>query len=127
MKKPIILIISLLLLSTMAWSIDMVRSRRYTTKDGMPQNTVTTICQDAKGYIWIGSRSGLCRFDGRQFELFSETANGDKIGWVHKLRIGDDGETLIIKTHGDRYFRFSPATRIMTRITTPVDQGDLYL
>ena len=37
MKKPIILIISLLLLSTMAWSIDMVRSRRYTTKDGMPQ------------------------------------------------------------------------------------------
>ena len=33
MKKPIILIISLLLLSTMAWSIDMVRSRRYTTKD----------------------------------------------------------------------------------------------
>lgn len=123
MKKPIILIISLLLLSTMAWSIDMVRSRRYTTKDGMPQNTVTTICQDAKGYIWIGSRSGLCRFDGRQFELFSETANGDKIGWVHKLRIDDDGETLIIKTHGDRYFRFSPATRIMTRITTPVDLG----
>ena len=32
--------------------------------DGLPQQAVTTIAQDANGVIWLGTFDGLCRYDG---------------------------------------------------------------
>ena len=37
--------------------------RRYTTRDGLPDNTVLTILEDKNGYLWMSSPSGLIRFD----------------------------------------------------------------
>lgn len=37
---------------------------------GLSQNSVRTIIQDSKGFIWIGTWSGLNRFDGLQFKIF---------------------------------------------------------
>jgi len=37
---------------------------------GLSQNSVRTIFQDSKGFIWIGTWSGLNRFDGMQFKVF---------------------------------------------------------
>lgn len=37
--------------------------RRYTTKDGLPDNTVLTILEDKNGYLWMSTPSGLIRFD----------------------------------------------------------------
>jgi len=35
-----------------------------TSEDGLPQNSVKTILKDSRGYIWIGTRDGLARYDG---------------------------------------------------------------
>ncbi len=40
------------------------------TEAGLPQNTVTAIVQDRDGYMWLGTRDGLARFDGVQFKVF---------------------------------------------------------
>lgn len=104
MRRYIFAILALSFIAIFSKATDIMRFRRYTIADGMPQNSVTTITQDRKGYIWIGSRSGLCRFDGLTFKQFSETSDGQNIGWVHKIRIADDGETLILKIHGDKYY-----------------------
>lgn len=42
----------------------------YTTKDGMPDNYVTCLMQDRTGYLWIGTNSGLARYDGYTFNVF---------------------------------------------------------
>lgn len=41
--------------------------RVLTTKDGLPQSFVSGLVQDADGFIWVGTRNGLARYDGRQF------------------------------------------------------------
>lgn len=42
----------------------------YRTKDGLSNNYVNAITQDAFGYIWIGTKKGLNRFDGLNFRHF---------------------------------------------------------
>lgn len=39
--------------------------------DGLPQSSVTAICQARSGYLWLGTRYGLVRFDGVRFKVFS--------------------------------------------------------
>ncbi len=40
---------------------------QLTNEDGLPSMTVYEILQDQKGYIWIATARGLCRYDGRDF------------------------------------------------------------
>jgi len=44
--------------------------RTWQTKDGLPQNTVNAIVQTRDGYLWVGTSSGLTRFDGARFRAF---------------------------------------------------------
>ncbi|MEN0050595.1 MAG: two-component regulator propeller domain-containing protein, partial [Bacteroidota bacterium] len=41
-----------------------------TTEDGLANLFTTAIFQDSKGFVWIGTRYGLNRFDGYNFELY---------------------------------------------------------
>jgi signal transduction histidine kinase/ligand-binding sensor domain-containing protein len=42
----------------------------WPTERGLPPGDVTAITQDLDGYLWIGTTSGLARFDGLQFSLW---------------------------------------------------------
>jgi len=35
--------------------------------DGLPQSQVTCLAQDRDGYLWVGTRGGLARFNGARF------------------------------------------------------------
>jgi PAS domain S-box-containing protein len=47
--------------------------RHYTVEHGILQNTITCILQDYEGYLWLGTESGLNRFDGIDFKPFEHT------------------------------------------------------
>lgn len=40
---------------------------QYSIGEGLSQSQVRAIFQDRKGFIWMGTHRGLCRFDGRKF------------------------------------------------------------
>src|SRR5262252_7786606 len=42
----------------------------FTTKEGLSDNYVTGVQQDATGYTWISTHWGLNRFDGNNFKHF---------------------------------------------------------
>ena len=42
----------------------------YTVADGLAGDQVTAIVQDSRGFLWIGTRTGLSRFDGVGFRSF---------------------------------------------------------
>ena len=44
--------------------------RSWRTGAGLPQNTVNAVVQTPDGYLWVGTRDGLARFDGVRFTLF---------------------------------------------------------
>jgi len=43
----------------------------YESKDGLPGSTVYCMVQDKDGFMWFGTESGLCRFDGTHFKNFT--------------------------------------------------------
>ena len=50
------------------------RFDHFTQKDGLSNNQVHCIYQDAQGWMWFGTTYGLNRFDGRSFEVFKHDA-----------------------------------------------------
>ena len=45
-------------------------TRKWTTAEGVPENTVTALAQSTDGYLWITTPSGVARFDGIRFETY---------------------------------------------------------
>jgi PAS domain S-box-containing protein len=43
---------------------------RWSTVQGLPQDTIQTILQTRDGHVWIGTQEGLVRFDGHEFTVF---------------------------------------------------------
>jgi ligand-binding sensor domain-containing protein len=46
------------------------RIRRFTSADGLSQDSVNAIIEDHTGFIWIATTNGLNRFDGYRFDVF---------------------------------------------------------
>ena len=44
---------------------------QYITKqNGLPSNDVYGIMQDSKGFVWLTTNDGLCRYDGFEYKNF---------------------------------------------------------
>jgi ligand-binding sensor domain-containing protein len=43
---------------------DQYRIAWWTSENGLPQNTVYSLLQTHEGYLWIGTKYGLARYDG---------------------------------------------------------------
>ncbi|MGD2085238.1 MAG: diguanylate cyclase [Candidatus Aminicenantes bacterium] len=43
----------------------------YQTSDGLPQNHINALIQDQLGYIFIGTQSGIGKFDGKRFQVIT--------------------------------------------------------
>ncbi|MFD0894296.1 hypothetical protein KBB96_09795 [Luteolibacter ambystomatis] len=46
-------------------------NRVWQMSEGLSNNGVNSICQDAQGYIWAATFNGIDRFDGMKFENFT--------------------------------------------------------
>src|SRR5262245_43407890 len=44
-------------------------------EDGLPQSFVSGLQQDKDGFLWIGTRDGLARYDGKAFKTFRQKNN----------------------------------------------------
>ena len=100
--------------ATSLFSRDLVSSfvdfSQLSLEDGLSQSTVTTIFQDSKGLIWLGTRDGLNRYNGYQITTFKNdpleqlSISGNKITSV----VEDLEGYLWIGTDGDGLNRFDP-------------------
>src|SRR5467141_4159366 len=48
-------------------------ARPWESYDGLPNNTVQGLAQTPDGYLWLGTPSGLVRFDGLRFDEIPST------------------------------------------------------
>jgi len=83
--------------------------RFYTISDGLPQTQITCLFQDSKGFIWIGTKGGVSRFDGVEFENFG-LEDGLPSRIVCHISEGPDGKITIACDHGLSVFDGSRLT-----------------
>ncbi|SHE36372.1 Signal transduction histidine kinase [Mariniphaga anaerophila] len=51
-----------------------IQFNHYTIRNGLSENSITSVCQDKKGFMWFGTRnSGINRFDGINFTTYNLT------------------------------------------------------
>ncbi|HEU0227764.1 MAG TPA: two-component regulator propeller domain-containing protein [Arachidicoccus soli] len=69
--------------------------RHYQVEKGLSNNTVFCCVQDKQGFIWMGTKEGLDRFNGYSFDVYR---SGDNSG------LGDSYiRSLYISPNGDMY------------------------
>jgi len=69
-KKLLFLIINLLSL-TVCSQQRIGKFIAYSRENGLGQNTFSKVFESSDGYLWVGSNSGLFRFDGKRFKQIS--------------------------------------------------------
>lgn len=47
---------------------------KFSYNDKLPSNSVIRIYNDKEGYMWFGTKDGLCRFDGYDMKVFRSSA-----------------------------------------------------
>ena len=90
---------------------DPIQFEHLTTNDGLSSNFITTVLQDHRGYLWVGTDGGgLLRYDGYEMKNFRHQA-GDATSlshdWVGAIHESNDG-LLWIGTRGGGLNRFDP-------------------
>ncbi|REA63812.1 hypothetical protein DSL64_05145 [Dyadobacter luteus] len=71
--------------------------------------------QDNKGFVWVGTRNGLARFDGINFKLFQQSANARKSSIASNLIINIKGfnNKIWIEHESGEIDQFDPVTEIV--------------
>jgi ligand-binding sensor domain-containing protein len=75
----------------------------YLIKEGMSQSSVMSIYQDKVGYMWVGTQSGVDRFDGYNFKQYAHDLKNDKtrsIGWVLDITEDKEGNIWTVDVQG---------------------------
>src|SRR3954467_11388201 len=44
---------------------------------GLPHKFITAICRDRRGLMWIGTKQGVCNYDGSRFEAMDGDLKSD--------------------------------------------------
>src|SRR4051794_11723956 len=65
-RRWLYLLVAFLLIYQFASSQEYIFNH-LTTKDGLASNFINCMYQDKKGYLWVGTESGLQRYDGYNF------------------------------------------------------------
>lgn len=87
------------------------------TLEGLAHNNVECIIKDTEGFIWIGTRNGLCRFDGYEIKTFTHSpADSNTLSGNRILSIAEDKSGFLwIGTYNNGLNRLNKTTNTITR------------
>src|SRR5687768_14342529 len=92
---------SLVMPPSVALATPPLSVQRYSLEEGLSQQAVNVIAQDAEGFMWFGTEDGLNRFDGYEFRQFRHDRGNSKTlpnPYITALVAADEG--LWIGTDG---------------------------
>ncbi|MFC4209854.1 histidine kinase [Pedobacter petrophilus] len=92
--------------------------KHFETDDGLVNNSVSSITQDHYGFIWIGTRGGLMRFDGYSFKSFNNRTGQRGNLWNNFITsICEDKKGILWIGTGRGIFKYDPLTEVLTSLS----------
>ncbi|MEE2024301.1 diguanylate cyclase [Alkalimonas mucilaginosa] len=74
---------------------------QWTTRDGLPHNTINSIAQTDDGYLWFATWEGIARYNGRSFTVFDRSATtGLPDSGIFALYTGDNNSLMAAGSRG---------------------------
>ncbi|WP_207532105.1 ligand-binding sensor domain-containing protein [Desertivirga arenae] len=127
MFRPILPVLFFLL------ALEVVRAqsyyfKHYQVEEGLAHNSVITQIQDSKGYMWIGTKGGLNRFDGYTFKTFRNDKN--KFGAIGNniiVSIEEDKNGMIWVGTGRGIFKYDPYLETFKELILTLKGGITYI
>lgn len=108
--------ISLFILFCQVSFAQVYKFKHLTIDNGLSQNTVNCIAQDKTGFIWIGTQSGLNRYDGYECKIYlNEKNNKNSISHNSIRCIYIDSDDICWIGTADGLNRFNPITSSFKR------------
>ncbi len=89
---------TLFMLLTVCSKGQIVEFNHITNENGLSSNSVLAICQDALGYIWLGTPNGLNRYDGTNIKTYSVNNNKNFPPNIYTLYT-DSNKDIWVGTH----------------------------
>lgn len=83
------------------WAQEPIHNQ-ITDDDGLPSMEVFNIIQDQKGFFWVGTDNGLCRFDGSKFTNYSHPKQRGKA--FSRFKIDQTGRIWMTNFSGQVYY-----------------------
>ncbi|WP_207421520.1 ligand-binding sensor domain-containing protein [Desertivirga brevis] len=102
--------------------------KHYQVEEGLAHNSVITQIQDSKGFMWIGTKGGLNRFDGYTFKTFRNDKN--KFGTIGNniiVSIDEDKRGMIWVGTGRGIFKYDPYLETFKELVLAVKGGITYI
>ncbi len=64
--------------------------KNFTTSNGLPSDECYSLLKDRNGYMWVSTLNGLCKYNGKQFQLFTiyNGLPGNAIYALHQDNLG---------------------------------------
>ena len=87
-----------------------IQFQHITPDDGLSVGMVTCITQDDEGFLWVGTRYGLNRYDGYNFKTyFHEPSDSNSIGSNYIITLHFDSHNrLWVGTFGEGLYSYDP-------------------
>jgi ligand-binding sensor domain-containing protein len=100
-----------------------LRFEHITTEQGLADNTVLSVMEDRKGFIWISTFNGLCKYDGYSFTTYQfDPDDSSSIGGNVITRVYEDKDgTIWVVARGSGIYLFDRSTEKFTRLKSKND------
>ena len=144
LRYALLLLLSCCAISGQAQQLKPADFNQYTTANGLSDNGVNGIAEDARGYLWLSTRWGLNRFDGNRFIPYYSNNDSNSlpsnemwgISWLDKNRFAIYGtavhivntataqqQNLYIPYHEKKYqFKFNMTMKVLGD-----EEGNMYV
>lgn len=108
------------------WAIDANLVYYFThldNRNGLSENCVKSITQDRLGFVWLGTKNGLDRFDGRHLKHYSVNDPASGRGNHNISALMEDAEGLIWVGTDKGVFVLNPVSEAFTSFDVASQDG----